>query len=385
MPTIALVDSYYMGALTDFGLTHVTETGRYDYELERATALGFGTGGAYARNLRNAGWDAQMLIPNALALQDLWAREHGARRPWRPGWRFGSHIARLPVARAVAHRFPHLHGTLAAQVAEIRPDVLFVQDINLISPSLARALRQHVRLLVGEIASPLPPSTYLASYDLIVSALPTIVETARSRGIPAEWIPLGFDEKWANHESAASRPIDAVFIGSMSRLQPTTVPLLRAVADRVSGLQIFGPTDAATVKATGLQAHHHGPAWGSEMFGILGRSKLVINRHGSIAGDFAVNMRMYEATGSGAALITEHKSNLRDLFTPGVEVETYGSIVEAADTAAALLDDPDRLNRLAAAGQARTLHEHTYAHRAARLAEVLEERLGGRATRGPSR
>jgi spore maturation protein CgeB len=42
------------------------------------------------------------------------------------------------------------------------------------------------------------------------------------------------------------------------------------------------------------------------MFKILARSKIVINRHGTIAGNYAVNMRMYEATGSGAMLVTEN-------------------------------------------------------------------------------
>jgi len=385
VPTIALVDSYYPRALADFGLDRVLLDGTYSDNVERAAALGFGTGGAYTRNLQELGWDARILIPNALALQDLWTRENGVRRPWRAGWRYGPHIARLPIARSIAHRLPHLHGTLAAQIRRIRPDVLYVQDINLISPSLARELRRHVRLLVGEIASPLPPAAYLAPYDLIVSALPTIVDTARGRGIAAEWIPLGFDDRWAGYRPATSRSIDAVFVGSISRLQPTTVPLLRAVADRVPGLQIYGPGDPGMLESAGLRTHHHGPAWGSGMFSILGDSKIVVNRHGSIAGDFAVNMRMYEATGSGAALVTERKSNIRELFEPGTEIETYDTIDEAAEKTAQLLADPERLDRVAAAGQARTLRDHSYARRAERLTQVLDERLRGRSTAGQAR
>ena len=131
------------------------------------------------------------------------------------------------------------------------------------------------------------------------------------------------------------------------------------------------------MQKAGLDDHYVGGAWGREMFEVLGSSKLVVNRHGAIAGDFAVNMRMYETTGAGAALVTERKSNLADLFEPGAEVIAYDGILDAAEQAAALLADPARLDRVAAAGQARTLGEHSYRQRAAQLSSILEPRLGG--------
>jgi spore maturation protein CgeB len=85
-------------------------------------------------------------------------------------------------------------------------------------------------------------------------------------------------------------------------------------------------------------------------------------------------MRMFEATGSGAALVTEQKSNLSDFFADD-EVLAYSSIDDAARLAAEAIADPVRLDRVAAAGRARTLSEHTYAHRAQRLTSVLESRL----------
>jgi len=270
---------------------------------------------------------------------------------------------------------PHVHGVLLEQVRTMRPDVVFVQDINLIPPALAHEIRKNTDLLVGEIASPLPPKQFLLSYDLIVSALPTIVETARNWGIDAEGIPLGFDERFTTISPASSRPIDAIFIGSFSRLQPQTGPLLQAVAQSVPGLRIYGPADSDALRDAGLSANYAGPAWGHEMFELLGQSKMVINRHGSIAGQYAVNMRMYETTGSGAALITEDKSNLSELFAPGTEVIAYSSVEDAAAQAAALLADPGRLDRIAAAGQARTLRDHTYALRARQLEAVIEKRL----------
>jgi spore maturation protein CgeB len=46
-----------------------------------------------------------------------------------------------------------------------------------------------------------------------------------------------------------------------------------------------------------------------------------------------------------------------------------------------LLADPGRLDTIAAAGQRRTLKEHTYQHRVMQLSELLDARLGARAER----
>lgn len=370
--SVLFLDTYYFSLLESLGLERVPN-GVADYaeELVRALDFGFGTGGAYARNMRTLGWDAQVIVPNSLTLQLLWARDHGDRRPWTRGWKYGPHLARLPVANRLLHVVPHLHGVLLEQIARLKPDVVYVQDINLLPPALSMRIRAQTKLLVGEIASPLPPTPFVRAYDHLVSALPSIVERAHQLGIPATGIPLGFDERWATVSPASSRPIDAAFIGSFSRLQPQTVPLMRAVATLVPGLRIYGPADDKFLRQNGLIDNYHGPAWGREMFGILGQSKMVINRHGTIAGDYAVNMRMYEATGSGAALITEDKSTLGELFVPGQEVVAYTDPQDAATKAAALLADPTRLDRIALAGQERTLSTHTYAARARVLDGLL--------------
>jgi len=374
--SILFVDTYYFSLLQAHGLErHPVSSDSYSDALDEALDIGFGTGGALSRNLRALGWDATITIPNSLTLQSLWARDHGARHPWGAGWAYGAHLARLPVARNLLHRFPHLHGTLLEQIRRIRPDIVYVQDVNLLPPALSRQIRRSTDLLVGEIASPLPPKPFLLAYDMIISALPTIVDTARSWGIAAEYVPLGFDERFAVPGPTSARPIDALFVGSFSRLQPQTIPLLQAVAERVPGLRIYGPAEPGVMEKAGLERNYVGAAWGREMFDLLGSAKVVVNRHGAIAGDFAVNMRMYETTGAGAALVTERKSNLGELFEPGVEVIAYDGIQDAAEQAAALLADPARLDRVAAAGQARTLGEHSYRHRAARLADILTEQL----------
>jgi spore maturation protein CgeB len=114
------------------------------------------------------------------------------------------------------------------------------------------------------------------------------------------------------------------------------------------------------------------------MYRVLARSRIVVNRHIDVAEGHANNMRLYEATGSGALLLTDPGHNLGDLFEPGVEVIVY----ESADDLVAKLrhhrDHDDERRRVAAAGQARTLRDHTYERRMGELAGILESRLRDR-------
>ena len=66
-----------------------------------------------------------------------------------------------------------------------------------------------------------------------------------------------------------------------------------------------------------------GPAWGVEMYRILRRSLMTLNHHIDMAGPFAANLRLFEATGVGTLLVTDWKENLPALFEPGREVIAY--------------------------------------------------------------
>ena len=374
--SVLIVDTYYIDALRALNADRrISQRFTYSEELRRVSDYGFGTGGAYVRALNAQHWDASIIVPNSLGLQDLWTREHDKQCPIGIGWEYVQILARPPIFRDVLKWIPHAHRILLQQVKDIRPDVLFVQDINAIPPSLVRQLKRYAGTVIGEIASPLPPNAFVTCYDRIISALPSIVEKAQSLGIPSTFIPLGFDACWATKSDTKTREIDAVFVGSFTRLQPNTAPLLRAIADAIPGFQVYGTAKPDVLKDAGLTDNYHGPVWGREMFSVLGNSKIVVNRHGTVAGPYAANMRMFETTGSGAALITESKSNLQDLFDVGTEVMAYDDIDEAVATAVSLLADADRLSALAHAGQQRTLRDHTYGRRAESLVEIFESDL----------
>jgi spore maturation protein CgeB len=112
------------------------------------------------------------------------------------------------------------------------------------------------------------------------------------------------------------------------------------------------------------------------MYEILRKSKITINHHTDIAGAYASNMRLYEATGVGTMLLTDWKENLKDLFEPGREVVAYRSPEECKDLISYYLTHDDEREAIALAGQQRTLSEHTYYCRMKDLAEVVSKHLG---------
>ena len=86
-------------------------------------------------------------------------------------------------------------------------------------------------------------------------------------------------------------------------------------------------------------------------------TRIVVNRHIDVAEGYANNMRLYEATGMGALLITDRGRNLGELFEPGRGGgrSTRTPTTWPSKIAGYLADDHERACAWPRAGQARTL------------------------------
>jgi spore maturation protein CgeB len=91
-----------------------------------------------------------------------------------------------------------------------------------------------------------------------------------------------------------------------------------------------------------------------------------------MAGREAGNMRLFEATGVGAFLLTDFKDNLHTLFAPEHEVAAWRSIDECLSAIDRYLADEGARSAIAGAGQARTMAQHTYRHRAAEILALVD-------------
>jgi spore maturation protein CgeB len=96
---------------------------------------------------------------------------------------------------------------------------------------------------------------------------------------------------------------------------------------------------------------------------------LNINRDSMARTGFSPPTRLFEAVGAGGCLITDAWDGIRQFLEPGTEVLVADSGDEVAEILGGLTRE--RARTIGAAGRARLLAGHTYAHRAAEVEAVL--------------
>ncbi|UAJ71506.1 glycosyltransferase family 1 protein [Synechocystis sp. PCC 7339] len=119
----------------------------------------------------------------------------------------------------------------------------------------------------------------------------------------------------------------------------------------------------------------HPAVYGLSMYQQLANSKVTFNNHINISSQSASNMRLFEATGVGACLVTDWKSNLTELFEPDFEIVTYRNVDECIEKVKWLLENNEACQGIAKAGQQRTLKDHTFAQRAIQLDKIIRQAL----------
>ncbi len=374
---IAIADTYYAAFLAShYADRPHLKSAPYAQQRDELLNQYFGTSDFYSGHLKALGHQVEDLIVNCVPLQEAWAREHGARYS-ALALRVPHRLFRLPFIGRRLAALPGLVEIAIAQVEAFAPDVLYCQDLSFFPPEVLARLRKHVRLIVGQIACPLPPESFLKGYDLILTSFPHFVPRLRAMGVASEYFRIGFDTRVLEKLGEVPKDVEASFVGGISRHHGKAIPVLDYLT-RNTPIQFFGYGMDSLDADSPIRARHHGEVWGLNMYRALARSRITVNRHINVAENNANNMRLYEATGVGALLLTDRKDNLGELFEVGKEVVVYSSAKEAAELIRYYLAHPDEAQAIARAGQVRTLREHTYRHRMEELAPILQRYLQGR-------
>jgi hypothetical protein len=366
---VLIVDTYYPAFLNQvYGFNSDLAAKPYRDQWQVLIDQRFGTSDFYSFNLQALGVSATELISNCAPLQLRWAREHGLRLRRTVGWRKLRHFH--PPSMGLDWREP----VLLAQMEEYRPDVVHFQNPADISPNLIKQIRRHAGLLTAQIASPYPPTVPFHLYDLVLSSFPHFVERWRREGIRSRHWLLGFEPRVLSGLLREGRS-DVVFVGGFTKAHAARVEFF----EELSKLQPFdwwGYGFDALSAHSPLRNLFRGPAWGWDMYRRVGEARISLNHHINEAREFANNMRLYEATGVGSMLLTEQKSNLSAIFQPETEVVTYRNARECANLAQHYLARAEERQAVAAAGQARTLRDHTWLKRMEEYVGFLSELPG---------
>lgn len=329
----------------------------YAQQLTALLESGFGHGDAYSHGFRQLGWEAADIVGDADAAQRQWAHEQGLALPENVH----------DMRRAV----------VAAQVESFKPDVLYVFEWSPLGDAFLAEMKAKVRLLVGQVASPLPEGRTYAAYDVMLSSYPPLVDYFRRLGQRAEAARLGFDPRVLKRVAIPPVPkYDVTFVGGFAPSHTDRVAWLERILRDIK-VDVFGYGVEKLPAGSPIRAAHRGSAWGWSMYEILAASRVTLNLHATITAGGRVldgaanNMRLFEATGMGTCLLTDTKPNLGKLFDIGREVKTFDSAEDCVARIGEILANEPRRKEIAAAGQARTLKDHAYPLRMQRLAEII--------------
>lgn len=362
-PRIVIADSVYPAFLRDYYAANPRILDlTYEQQHAHLSSMCFSTGDSYAAGMCELGCDAQTIYMNVRPLQRQWAREHGfALREEAGGWDRSVFVEQMRV---------------------LRPDVIYVQEISAANDDLIGEVKPFTQLLVGQVACTLPPKRTFLHHDLIVSSWKPLVEHFRHRGKHAAYMRLGFNSLVSELLGDVPPAHDVTFVGGLDRVHSDRMALLEHLCEHVP-MHIYGYGAEALSEDSIIRSHHHGSAWGVDAARIMSGSAMTVNVHGDIvvAGrcdeHLANNQRLFEATGVGTLLITDWKEDLHEALEPGVEVVTYRSPDECVEKVNYYLEHEAERLKIAAAGQTRTLREHTYRTRMEDLLAILREHLPG--------
>jgi spore maturation protein CgeB len=370
------------------------QTESYDNQLKALEADGFGWNGVWAQPLATYGYETITIYPNVSFLQQAWSKEN-----------LGKIIQGDDI--------------VTEQIRKHKTEIYFSADVsNYGSDFIKRKLSdQPIKFFLANVCSPYYQIENLKQFDLIFTCLRHQRILFEENGLMAAELQHAFNGQIAEtvKKTVAPHSNNISFIGGFlkgkilhnereklitelinefnlklyseiyysGKLNDRIISLVKQVAYSsrkiLNGLSIDDsvirkiPVVGKSVEWKEiprlnynrfLKSHSLPPVYGIEMFKVLAESFATINIHAGIAQDEASNVRLFEATGSGACLVTDWKNNLGEFFEVGKEVLAYKSIEECKEIIHWLYANPVKRDEIAKAAQERVLRDHTFFNRA---------------------
>jgi len=353
---------------------------------------------AYIKNFRKIGIEADFVVCNDNSLQRKWNKERnlGTNNKWE---------------------------ILFDQIKTFGPDVLWIENLGFVNSGFLRHLRQQIpsiRLIVANHCAPFNSKVLesLGEVDFVITCTPGLKTSIENLGKKSYLVYHGFDSDLLQRlDGDIIAPVnDFIFSGSLitggdfhtqrirliERILEENVPIGLYVnlekTHRIKAKQFiyhfsrfvneigleksferfhilkYGKTLADSYSDT-LINNQKPPVFGVEMLKLFMSSRIVLNFHIGVAGDFAGNMRMFEVTGVGSCLLTDNKKNMPELFNIDREVVVYDNEEDCISKVKWLLDHEDQRKKIALAGQKKTLQYHTVENRCKAIFEIMEHNL----------
>lgn len=222
-------------------------------------------------------------------------------------------------------------------------------------------------------------------FDLIDCPDPTLAKRCQER---RDWIreatslvDLGFctDGDWVSGDNTRklhwlTQGADQRFLGravSQRTIQPESTLLFTGIMRGGQQRQSF--VSEMIARYGGRFNQYSGGKHGVELSGLIAGAKIVLAPDGPVTNRYWSN-RVYLTLGYGGFLLHPFCNGLRQHYDD-TELAYYRSRPELHELIEYFLGRQDVASRLAAAGLARTVRDHTYVNRCAELVRIVKERL----------
>jgi spore maturation protein CgeB len=333
----------------------------------------------FSEDLAPLGYEPFLTIVNDKRLQEAWMRENAP------------HLACTNQKFGQTGAYPRCMSDaeiaiFIEQIDAFDPDVLYLDDPISFDSRFIRMLARRPRLVVGWRAASIHRDTDWREFDVIVSNHTPSLELARKHG--AKWqepFMPGFPKCIADRIPDTRPKFDVAFTGSLSIEHRRRVKILKELGrnhQTVStgySLSYFAETNDKL--PADISRYVQGPIWGMEMYQRLSETKINLNIHIDLAGRQAANMRLFETTGVGAFLLTDDKPNLRELFEPGHEIETFKTTNEMVEKIRYYLNHESERQAIAKRGQKKCLECFSREKAATHLDGIIRHALRAKSTR----
>jgi spore maturation protein CgeB len=292
-------------------------------------------------------------------------------------WRAEGHDVRLAITRRpwLAQGLEAaLAGALAerlrASLGRFRPELIVViggyhTPLPLLEAMAAMPGRPPLVGWVGD-AYEQEARAWAALYDCVGYTDSALAVRHAEWGFPGQsvYLPHAIDPSAAPAEGAfPSRDPRMVFVANPTPMRRETV------AGIEQPMAIFGPGwRIGDAPAHSIYPGRVPAARAPQLYAAHRTALNIRNELHVLAG---LNQRNFEPCLAGAALLTDAQGDLERCFEPGAEVLVWRDLAELNGHYARALADAAFAERVAAAGRARVLAHHTFAHRLAAITETV--------------
>jgi spore maturation protein CgeB len=289
---------------------------------------------------------------------------------------------------------------LLEQICSYKPDVFFAHHQKALNPEFIvrlKRLNPQLKLIVSWDGIGSFDLNLFSKADLLLTPVDLFTNKYISLGKKAYTLPFAFETSILDKVKIGTK-VDFSFIGSIHyrdgghRLRKELLKYLsknihielfltgsiefsKNVFSKEAFSILYRAGITNFVDLYNLGRKSKGGLYGLEMYNRLFNTKIALNNHLDSAGKVGGNIRLFEATGCGACLLTDYKENLKDFFDLDKELVVYYNPEDCLEKAKYLLKNEALSSQIALAGQRRTLENYNYRNRSLLFLNIINQYL----------